>query len=418
MATAPLYKGSAELTLRVGAADELMVRRLYGLLPGASRATHRPGRLVVDAHVPLSARGSRLAAAARDAGVPFLVDPETYYLQDRQHAAAPWCKVPYAVQDHAAPTDLMNASVQATLVRQIIDYQISHGATAIIAPYVHIEKPTPGWTQVQAGLWRRTAEHVETAGLNLPVIAVVAIGWRCLHPILGVRALTDLWTALNALEPDEVALAASRVHQGAHPADRIAELLMLVSHLAATYPKVTMWQQGLLGEVCVIQGAAGYESGIGWRDKCDLQSRKAQYRSSSADGHPSAQPVFVREIGRGVPKRRLELARGRRSIWSRLVCPFADCCSPAGEDLLGDARWHSVVSRTRDLAELDATPATRWRWNHLTLRLAAGIDIAHRLNALAPSSSGIPGIDMASLGALYDIANARRQRKGAIRRTA
>lgn len=417
MATRPRYGGPAELTLRVGAADELLVRRLYGLLPGAPRAPHRPARLVVDAHVSLSAQGKGLTAAAREAGVPVLIDPETYYLQDSQHAAAPWCKVPYAKAAAAAPSALMSSSVQASLVEKVINYQVTNGATAVIAPYVHIERPTPGWTQVQVGLWRRTAEYVQATGLNLPVIAVVAIGWRCLHPTRGIRALADLWTALDALHPDEVALAVSKVHAGAQPADRIAELLMLVDDLASSYPKVTMWQQGLLGEACVIQGAAGYESGIGWRDKCDLQSRKAQSRSPS-DGHPGAQPVYVRELGRGVSKRRLELARGKRRIWSRLVCPFPDCCAPAGDDLLGDARRHSVVSRARELGELDATKATRWRWNHLTLRLADGIDIAQRLNALAPSSSGLPGIDMTSLQAIYDIANARRQRSSSIRRTA
>jgi hypothetical protein len=217
------------------------------------------------------------------------------------------------------------------------------------------------------------------------------------------------------LAPDEIALAVSKAHTGARPADRIAELLMLVGDLATTYPKVTMWQQGVLGEACVIQGAAGYESGIGWRDKCDLQSRKSQYRHPH-DGHPGAHPVFIRDLGRGVAKARLELARSKRGIWARLVCPFADCCAPAGDDLLGDARWHGVVSRARLLAELDAAPATRWRWNHLTQRLADGIDLAHRLNALAPPSSALPGIDMTSLRALHEIANVRRHRRGVVRR--
>lgn len=417
MTTPAPYAGPALLTIRVGASDELLVRRLYGLLPGSTRAPYRPARLVVDAHVPTTSGGSNLARVARDAGVPFLIDPETYYLQDEQHPSAPWCAVPYAQSAAATPADLLSPSSQRALVKSVVDYQLAHGATAIIAPYVHVERPTLGWVQVQAGLWSRTASYVKEAGINLPVVALVAVGWRCLHPTQGVPALRDMWEALHFLAPNEVALAASKVHDGADPAGRIAELLMLVADLARRHPMVTMWQQGLLGEACVIQGAAGYECGIGWREKCDLQNRKAQYRSSS-DGHPAARPVYIREIGRGVSKRRLELARSRRRIWSHLVCPHPDCCAPAGDELLGDARRHTVVARARELANLDATHATRWRWNRLTQRLADGIAIAELLNGLAPSSSAMPAIRMPSLRALHEIANARRVRRASIRRTA
>lgn len=408
--------GPAELTTRVGATDAAFVRRLYGLEPGSRPAPHRPARLVVDAHVPLGPAGPDLAAAARQAGVPFLIDPETTYLQDFQHPDAPWCKVPYADPRVHTPSDLLGAAAQAALVKSVIDFQVDHGATAVLAPYLHIEKPDSAWVTVQAGLWRRTADYIAEAGINLPVIAVVAVGWRCLHPLRGVPALAEMWDALTVLDPVEVALAASKVHMGAHPADRIAELLMLVRRLTRTY-KVTMWQQGLLGEACVIEGAAGYECGIGWRDKCDLQSRMTQHRSPSS-GHPAAHPIYIAELGRGVPKRRLELARQKRQIWARLVCPFPDCCSPAGEDLLGDARRHSVVARARELEQLDATHAAGWRWNRLTQRLAAGIDIANQLNALGPSTPGLPGVETASMHALYQVANARRTRRTVTRRTA
>ncbi len=79
----------------------------------------------------------------------------------------------------------MNQAAQDALVQAVVDYQVKHGATAVIAPYVHIERPDSGWIPVQASLWRRTKAYVEAAGINLPVIAVVAVGWRCLHPLRG-----------------------------------------------------------------------------------------------------------------------------------------------------------------------------------------------------------------------------------------
>ncbi len=417
MENKPRYIRPAELTLRVGANDELFVRHLFGLTPAGRPAPHLPARLVVDAHVPLGS-GSALASVALEAGVPFLVDPETHYLQDQQHPGAAWCRVGFGNPANHEPVDLMATDVQDELVEAVIQHQLAHGASMLIAPYVHVDQPGSRWPEVQAALWSRTAAYIAKAGVNLPVIAVVAIGWRCLHPLRGFPQLSQMWDALADLNPAEIALAASKVHLGAKPQDRIAELLMVVRNLARDY-KVTMWQQGLLGELCVVGGAAGYETGIGWREKRDLQSRKAVHREPSGeDSHPPARPVYVRELGRGVPKTRLQLARSKRRVWAKLVCPFPDCCAPAGQDLLEDARRHSAVSRARELEQLDATNATSWRWNYSTQRTLTGIELAQSLNALAPASSKTPAVDMKTLLAIYEIASARRTRRVLARRTA
>lgn len=415
MSTTRRYAGPAELTLRVGANDEPFVRRLFGLLPGSRPAPYLPARVVVDAHVPLN-QGSGLSSLAREAGIPFLIDPETHFLQDEQHSDAPWCRTPFGRPASNTPVDLASTSVQDALIQSVVDYQVQYGATMIIAPYVHIETPDSRWPEIQAGLWRGTRDYVVRAGLNLPVIAVVAVGWRCLHPREYAK-LEPIWDALADLDPDEIALAASKVHMGAKPEDRIAELLMVVRNLARDY-KVTMWQQGLLGDLCIVEGAAGYECGIGWREKCDLQSRKAVHREPASDRGRTPRPVVIRELGRAIPRVRLELARTKRRTWSKLVCPFPDCCAPGGHDLLGDARRHSVISRVRELEQLDATRATSWRWNHLTQRARDGLALAHELNALAPSSSSTPAIDIKLLAAIHTVAKARRGRRVIVRRTA
>lgn len=417
MENTPHYTGRAELTLRVGGGDEDFVRELFGLTPGVRPAPHVPARLVVDAHVPLGS-GAAIASAAREAGVPFLIDPETHYLQDEQHLGAPWCRTPFGDPLTHQPIDLMAVEVQDRLVADVINYQISHGASMLIAPYIHIERADSRWPEVQAELWQRTAAYIREAQINLPIIAVVAVGWRCLHPLRGFPQLSAMWDALADLDPAEIAIAASRVHEGAKPQDRIAELLIAVRNLAANY-KVTMWQQGLLGELCVVAGAAGYETGIGWREKCDLQSRKAGHRRPPTPGaHPAPRPIYIRELGRSVPKSRLKLAHGKRRVWSKLVCPFPDCCAPAGDDFLHDARRHSVIARARELTHLDATNATSWRWNYLTQRTLEGIELARSINALAPSTSSTPAIDMKSLLAIHEISNARRNRRAVVRRTA
>ena len=397
------------LTARVAAGDALFARQLYGLLPGYSPAPYVPDRLVVDAHVPLTAQGAGIAPVARQAGVPFLIDPETYYLQDNQSVDAPWCKVPYANSKLMTSSDLATSAAQDDLIRTAVNYQLENGATAVIAPYVHIEKPALGWEQVQEGLWRRTADYLRRANINVPVIAVAALGWRCMTPT-SRKELTGLWSGLAALAPAEVAIAASKAHAGANPTDRIAELLLLVRDLSRDYT-VTMWQQGALGEACVIAGATGYECGIGRREKCDLQNRMGQYRKSSPSGPRPPRNIYIHQVGQAVSKRRLELARSNRSLWSELVCHTPGCCAPAGADLLGDARRHSIITRAHALADLRTTAAPRWQWNQLAQRLEHGIALAERINELGPSTSKMPKVDTSVLHALYEIADSRRRRQ-------
>ena len=200
-----------------------------------------------------------------------------------------------------------------------------------------------------------------------------------------------MWTALKALAPDEVALAASKAHAGARPADRIAELLMLVGDLAMTYPKLTMWQQGLLGEACVIQGAHRLRE----RHRLARQVRPAEPQDPVP--LPRATDTPERSLSLSVTSGRVRVQAAARAcprqaqrVVAACLSPTPTAAHPAGVDLLGDARWHSTVTRARELTLLTATPATQWRWNHLAQRLTVGIDLADRLNALAPSSSGMP----------------------------
>jgi len=396
----------AHLLVRVGASDAALMARMLGT-DGGSPAARRPDRLVVDAHVP--ARTSELAVTARTAGVPLLVDPQTFYLQDLQHPADAWANLAYAAPAALTPADLMRTATQDRLVDLVIEHQVVAGATAVIAPYVHIERVNNGWPEVQARLWRRTRKRLDRHGISLPVIGLIALGWRCLHPIQGIPAMASMWDALRDLAPNEVALAASKVHLGTTATDRLAELLAFVHNLAAEYP-VIMWQQGLLGEACIVAGASGYETGIGWREMCALNQSMAAHRASPS-GHPGARPVYVEALGRSIPKRSLERLHGHSQLWARLLCTDPACCAPGGADMLGDARAHAVISRSRNLARIDQAHRTQWKWNDLSARTAQGLVIGNRVNAMVDTTSGLNRVDLTALTAINTIASSRRQRQ-------
>jgi hypothetical protein len=395
----------AELLIRASTQDAALLRRIYGL-DGRKPAAARPARIVVDAHVPASSRGDGVVTAARRAGVPLLIDPQTFYLQSAQHAGASWALLPYGQSNQLSPADF-DAFAQEDLVARVIDYQVSHGATAIIPPYVHLDRFNSEWINVQAGLWHRTRKHLEREKISLPVTAVLAVGWRLLQPVQGPAALAPALAALSALTPREIALAASKADQGLHTHDRVMDLVLMIERLRRNYP-VIAWQQGHLGEISVAAGAVGYECGIGWREGCDLGTAANAHRKSPSSGPRAARPVFVPKLGRSIPKRSLEAIRKHRDLWMRMICLDAGCCPPGGSGLLGDARAHTVTQRARSLDQTAQIDRPVWRWQHLADIADDGLDLATRINRRAQTEPAILQVNTLALAAISAVSHTRR----------
>lgn len=397
-----------ELLIRAGQPDAALLRRMFGRT-GRSPSPWVPHRLVVDAHV--AAAEPDIAQSARHAGLPFLVDPQTYHLQDTQHPGAAWSRLPFATPAALTPTDLGDQRTVDDLVAGCIDYQCAAQATNLVAPYVHIQRTDSGWIDVQANLWRSTRRYLDRQNIRLGVLGLLAVGWRVLHPVQGREALLLVSQALRDLAPAEVGVAASKVHTGTRSEDRLVDLLSLVGRLSERWP-VLMWQQGLLGEACFAAGAVGYETGIGWRERCDLQAAKAQHRSEpSPSARPGARPVYVDALRRSVPRRSLDVLREHRRVWQRLLCPDSECCPPAGEGLLADARQHTITRRARSLASLAAIPLTHWRWSQLADQAERSLGLSRSINGLAAADRRISRIDTAPMHAIQIVANHRRTQR-------
>lgn len=394
----------AELLIRASTQDAALLRRIYGL-DGHSAAATSPSRIVVDAHTPL--KSGDIASTARRAGVPFLIDPQTYYLQGAQHCGDPWAsRLPFGRPDKLVPADL-DAFAQEQLVALAVEYQIQHGATAVIAPYVHIDRLDSEWINIQAGLWQRTARYLTRENVVLPITAVLAIGWRVLHPVQGPAALAPVLSALAALGPREVALAASKADQGVRPQDRAMDLVLMIERIRRDIP-VIAWQQGHLGELAVAAGATGYECGIGWRERCDLGAKANEHRKPETDGQRSARPVFVSALGRSIPKRSLEALRSQRELWMQIMCTDPGCCPAGGTALLGDGRAHTIVQRRQRIEQLDRIERGVWRWKHLAEAADTGLELAHRLNRRATTNDDIKHIDTSALEATRAVSHTRR----------
>ena len=397
----------AELLIRPSGGDEAMLERLL------AAGQDMPNRIVVDAHTAATRTG--FASIAGAAGLPFMIDPQTYYFQDIQHPGDPWANLPFAEPRAFTSSELRNRATMADLVQEVVDFQLMQNATRIIPPYFHIENVANGWPEVQALAWRLTRDYLDSKGIALPVTAVLAVGWRCTHPTLGVSQLSVVWRALTALAPDEVALAASKVHAGTTASDRLIDLLVLVERLSSDRP-VLAWQQGLLGEACVAAGAIGYETGVGWREKCELQTKMTDHRAApDAASHPAARPVYIEALGRSVPKRTLEQLSAIRPLWRQTLCLDPTCCRPGGSNYLDDSRDHSIRARRRSLDAVQAISQPHWRWNYLATKAEDGLELARRINARRARGLEIFQIDTIPLQAIAAVANSRRSRRRATR---
>ncbi|MHB1066925.1 MAG: hypothetical protein ACYC2Z_05810 [Candidatus Nanopelagicales bacterium] len=389
----------AELLARVGHHD---VSRIEQVLAG--QVTERPHRIVVDAHFPLM--GDRVRTAAAVAGVPYIIDPQTFYLQDYQDPSHKWPNLPFGRSPALQPADVLHPGVAQAIAELVIDYQIAHGATMLVAPYVHARRRNDEWLLAQAALWRATSAYLRSRDLRLPTIAVIAIGWRLLDRATWPEGLSLLGDALLELNPDEVALAGSDVDAGAHPEERVATFVAAVQGISRRFP-VIAWNQGTLGEVAVAAGAVGYLTGIGFRERCDLARAMTQLRRPRTPGG-SPRPVYVEGLRRSLPRKTIDGLLSSSTYAALLTCDDPSCCPDGRLALHGDTSGHALRSRLRTLQAVASPDQAAWRWHQIVETATAGVEIAHRLNRVTGRLS-LARIDDSALRAAAVVGAAYRE---------
>lgn len=360
-----------ELWIRAGLKD---VQLIEGVMSGSR--TLSPDRLVVDAHVAQRAPG--LAAAAAQAGRPFLIDPQTHLLQGEVHPLTSWAALPFSVTRRLTPTHLLDRKRVRAHVATVFEFQLGHGASHLIAPYVHIEAADDGWADAQIALWEAARDEVDANGLRVPLIPVLALGWRLHARTRWPSALARLMPALEDLGVDELALASSKVDQGVDPGPRLVDMLSVVRRLSREY-RVYAWQQGALGEAAVVAGAEGYETGIGWREHCDLRRDLGAHRDAPTGGG-KPQPTYIADLRRGIDRSVLRAASTSTSLMGSLACMDPSCCPGGVRDLLADGRAHTIRARLTSLRRTVAPAHESWRWEQLFADASRGLALANRVN--------------------------------------
>jgi hypothetical protein len=342
-------------------------------------------------------------------GVPVLIDPQTYFLQDRQHPADPWASLPFGTAEALTASDLSDPAEVDGLIETCVTYQLDHGATQLVAPYVHVEKGYEAWADVQALIHRRLRRYIDRNALGFKIVAPVALSWSLLPVTRRASAFDVIVEGLQDLAPDEVALAASKADEGVRAWERTFDFASAISVLADVAP-VIAWQQGALGELAVAAGAIGYETGIGWRERCKLREAAAAHRQPAVPAPIGARPTYVQRLMRSLPRPTLAAAVQHPALVAELTCLNGDCCPEGRSALTHDAREHSVLARARSLQGLASIDSPRWRWHDLEERATRGLALARRLNLLADRDDRAKHVDQRGLEAIQVVAHAQQRR--------
>jgi hypothetical protein len=375
----------SELLIRPSHNDHVAMADL--LVPADSAlvgSVRRPiSRLVLDA--PLALGYPQYREAAAESGTSLIIDPLTTLLQVATDPAIGWAKLPYARNDAIAADLIANQFLLRKLVERCIEYQVQHGASAIVAPYFYARSGEDPAFVATLEAMRLTARELHTQHVRLPLIVVLCASHRgfARRETYGQGVDRFAQAALN-LGPQMIALCLSPNGAGDESPAKVLQLITTAQRLKSTGVNIIAWRQGFYGPALVAAGLDGYETGTGVQERSDIpayaNTRKPGCRDG--DGGFSHTPVYVEALGRSIANRAARaLVENSRYLHSQLVCRDVRCCPQGVTSMLGDGRrQHNVRTRARQLRDLDQMPHAAWRLNQIAKNAYAGGLMATKIN--------------------------------------
>lgn len=392
-----------QLAIRPGWNDHLVVEDL--LAPGGSG--RRPGanpvidRLVIDASIAL--REPRYTEAAASAGVPIIVDPQTFLVPSRVDPSNAWARLKFGVSRPVPKSAIIDYLNEGTFVEDVIEYQIEHGATAIAPPYFHSQsEDDPGFTATHYAMYL-THRVMEREGIDLPILPVLSARLdRFSTPEAQRESLSHFADDALLYGAREVAFILGPSGNANDSYARVHGLFSVVDALRSYGLNVLPLRQGLHGFALAAIGAIGYETGIDAGEGTNVSSLQSSRSRPPQPPDPDrrtggrARRVYVDSLGLLLPQSVTDAIHQSRSARALLVCDDdVNCCPDGYTSTLADRRSHAIRSRARELRILKRVPPNRlWRLNLVAVRAdekRRNIEVANRAlrtAGLAPLSVG------------------------------
>lgn len=370
--------------------------------------------IVVDATTAHAKPAFRDVAQA--AGIPFLVDPLTHLLLDVQSKDDSWASLSFAHPEAANLGTYKDGRVLDELIDRTLRFQLEHGATHLIPPYIHTKSPDDPWFEVQLAILQRTGAYLCAEGIDVPVVPVFAGSLQRFGPRAHWGKGVDL--VLSRLDRINVrfvalALSVSRSPKGDGP-ERIANYLATVRHVATAHHTIA-WKQGAYGLAAVAAGAAGYQAGPGTDETCDLPSAGRSRRPRARIGEfGRPKRIYLSRFGRSVSARAADALLGHPSTRGGIICKDTTCCQDGASSMVMSWRQHALRSRVRELRELRSMPDSAWRLNQVArqaARAATDARMANEVLRAAGLSERIPERSYRTLSEVVDAIRSEAARR-------
>lgn len=371
----------SELVMRGHHNDHVVLTELLSPATAPLPTARLIRRVVVDATAV--ANQPQFARAAVDRGTQFLIDPMTYFMLERQAPTDSWAKLSFATPAIVPIEDLLDPRWQRRKVVEVVQFQLEHGATAVIPPYIHLERTDSRYARAQNELYLATANYLSDAGLDYEVVPILSVDR---HPIplevnLWEAGMGRLLRTAASLGDQPVAVALSATSKLTAPA--IHKMAQIWRRTAAIAPFIA-WHAGDVGPLAVTLGANGYETGLCSTERCNVHQQLRGRRPSDDEPGPRWHGVYVDALGRSLGLPEVRAMSTVRTLQGDLGCTDPACCPHGFTSLLGPTRrQHAARSRLAGLAELDAVTARRWKLHILERRAAEGRASASRLRHYA-----------------------------------
>jgi len=390
----------AHLLIRPSLNDHQVIADLLAAPPLPTIRRSRPpiAQLVADAHIAV--RRPTLGEAANDAGIPFLVDPMTVFLQSDVDPTSTWAKLPFA---SAHPLSVSDIDAEG-LVEQVVQFQVEQGATRIIAPYLYASEPEDPAFAMSIRLLASTAHYVRDNDVPLPVVAILCgqlrhfASQQALN--FGVGRFVD---AAEAHDVHTLGLCFSPVGAPSDSYSKLVGLFRVATRATQASMPVIAWRQGIYGSALVAAGLSGYETGIGIGEQTNIARQQANRRAKDKSKRTGGGPgIYLDQFGRSIPKPAAELLLGINEMRPKLMCDDEGCC-PTVADTLDNGRPHAVRSRARQLSELAEQPHRRWRLHTVARHAEAAATLAKQANRVLESAGAKQKIGTKNLEALAQV---------------
>ncbi|HXN61164.1 MAG TPA: hypothetical protein VN886_12005 [Acidimicrobiales bacterium] len=373
----------AELLVRAGWGDHLVISDLLATGSGLRLATARNlplSQLVADAHVAKA--WPVLSELAESAGVPFLVDPTTPFVQSGAAPDDRWAQLPYANVDSLAPDEVD----LDRLVEEVVEFQLEMGATAVIPPYFYAASPSDPWFTASLDAISRTAEFMSDNEIKLQMTPIFCARLMSFSTSASWQRGVDRFVRrVSNNGASSMAVCLSPAGDAGDGYGKVRRLFDTATRAKASGLTVVVWRQGVYGPGLVAAGLDGYECGMGIGELSNVAAQQSRRRQRDDEigkqqrGGPRR--IYIETLGRSVSRPVGLTLFGDMAMRPKVMCDDEGCC-PTVAETLDKPRHHAVRARARLLDELMSQPSREWRLNHIARYAAAAVTTARHANSV------------------------------------